>query len=87
MTATKDGVHTVCYSSLLSPSLTSDDDARKNSESPSRRTHLLAAISLSVIRITVTPVPVAALLPAVQLNKSPLLVVFGLIPLVRAIFV
>ena len=34
-----------------------------------------------------TPVPVDALLPGAQLNESPLLVVLGLIPLVRAVFV
>jgi hypothetical protein len=45
------------------------------------------AISLSVIWITVTPVPVDALLPGAQLNERSLLVVLGLIPLVRAVFV
>jgi hypothetical protein len=45
------------------------------------------AISLSVIRIAVTPVPVIGLVPGVQLNESPLFVVLGLIPLVRAAFV
>ena len=43
--------------------------------------------SLSVIWIAVTPVPIDALLPGVQLNESTLLVVLGLIPLVRAVFV
>ena len=47
----------------------------------------LTAISLSVIRIAVTPVPVATLLPSVQLNESTPLVVLGLIPLVRAVFI
>jgi hypothetical protein len=42
---------------------------------------------LSVIRITVTPVPVDSPLPGVQLNESPSLVALGLIPLVRAVFV
>jgi hypothetical protein len=45
------------------------------------------AISLSVIGVTVPPVPVDGLLPGTQLNESPLLVVLGLIPLVRTIFV
>ena len=44
-------------------------------------------ISLSVIRITVTPVPVDGLLPGVQLNESPPLMMLGLIPLVRAVFI
>jgi hypothetical protein len=48
---------------------------------------LRLAISLSVIRIAVTPVPVAILLPSVQLNESTPLVVLGLIPLVRAVFI
>jgi len=33
-----------------------------------------------------TPAPVDGLLPGTQLNKSPLFVVLGLIPLVRAVF-
>jgi hypothetical protein len=45
------------------------------------------AISLSVIRIVVTPVPVAPLLPSAQLNESTLLAVLGLIPLVLAVFI
>jgi hypothetical protein len=45
------------------------------------------AISLPVIRIAVTPVPVAPLLPGAQLNESTPLVVLGLIPLVRAVFI
>jgi hypothetical protein len=48
---------------------------------------LRKAVSLSVIRITVTPVPVDGLLPGVQLNESAPLMVLGLIPLVRAVFV
>jgi hypothetical protein len=47
----------------------------------------LTAISLSVIRIAVTPVPVAPLLPSAQLNESTLLAVLGLIPLVLAVFI
>src|ERR1700682_3781295 len=43
--------------------------------------------SLSVIWIIVAPVPVDALLPAVQLHESTPLVVFGLVPLVRTIFI
>src|ERR1700674_1474118 len=43
--------------------------------------------SLPVIWIIVAPVPVDALLPAVQLHESTPLVVFGLVPLVRAIFI
>ena len=42
--------------------------------------------SLSVIWITVTPVPVVGLLFAAQLNESTLLVLLGLVPLVRAVF-
>src|ERR1700687_1938002 len=42
---------------------------------------------LSVIWIIVAPVPVDALLPAVQLHESTPLVVFGLVPLVRTIFI
>jgi hypothetical protein len=42
---------------------------------------------LSVIWITVAPVPIDAPLPVVQLNESTLLMVLGLVPLVRAIFV
>src|ERR1700687_578107 len=53
----------------------------------SRRSRMRTAISLSVVRIAVTPVPVAGLLPGVQLSERPLLVVLGLIPLVRAVFV
>lgn len=34
-----------------------------------------------------TPIPVDGLLPGTQLNKSPLFVVLGLIPLVRTIFI
>ena len=41
--------------------------------------------SLSVIWITVTPVPVVGLLFAAQLNESTRLVVLGLVPLVRAV--
>ncbi len=33
------------------------------------------------------PLPVVGLLPRTQLNESMLLVVFGLVPLVRAVFV
>jgi hypothetical protein len=44
-------------------------------------------ILLSVIRIVMTPVPVDGLLPGAQLNESPTLVVLGLIPLVRAVFI
>ena len=47
----------------------------------------LTAISLSVVRIAVTPVPVAPLLPSAQLNESTPLVVLGLIPPVRAVFI
>src|SRR6202521_3389766 len=43
--------------------------------------------SLSVIWVIVAPVPVDGLLPAVQLHESTLLVVFGLVPLVRTIFI
>src|ERR1700675_1174564 len=43
--------------------------------------------SLPVIWIIVTPVPVDALLPAVQLHESTPLVVFGLVSLVRTIFI
>jgi xanthine/uracil permease len=43
--------------------------------------------SLPVIWITVTPVPVVGLLFAAQLNESTLLVVLGLVPLVRAVFI
>ena len=43
--------------------------------------------SLPVIWIIVAPVPVDALLPAVQLHESTPLVVFGLVPLVRTIFI
>ena len=43
--------------------------------------------SLSVIRITVPPVPIDAPFPIVQLNESTFLMVLGLVPLVRAIFV
>jgi hypothetical protein len=50
-------------------------------------TNALTAISLPVIWITVTPVPVDGLLPGTQLNESPPLVVLGLIPLVRAVLV
>src|SRR3984893_2304824 len=45
------------------------------------------AISLSVVRIAVTPIPVAGLLPGVQPGEIPLLVVLGLIPVVRTAFV
>jgi hypothetical protein len=45
------------------------------------------AISLPVIRITVTPVPVDGPLPVVQLNERSPLVVLGPIPLVGAVFV
>src|ERR1700731_3874492 len=43
--------------------------------------------SLSVIWIIVAPTPVDALLPAVQLHESTPLVVFGLVPLVRAVLI
>src|ERR1700738_2380052 len=43
--------------------------------------------SLPVIWIIVAPVPVDALLPAVQLHESTPLVAFGLVPLVRTIFI
>ena len=43
--------------------------------------------ALSVIWIIVAPFPVGGLLPGIQLNESPLLVVLGLIPPVRAVFV
>jgi hypothetical protein len=49
--------------------------------------HKCRAISLSVVRIAVTPVPVIGLVPGVQLNESPFFVALGLIPLVRAVFV
>jgi hypothetical protein len=45
------------------------------------------AISLSVIWIIVTPIPVDGLLPGTQLHESPLLVVLGLIALIRAVLV
>jgi hypothetical protein len=45
------------------------------------------AISLFVVWIIVTPVPVDGLLPGTQLNERPLLVVLGLIALIRAVFV
>jgi hypothetical protein len=56
-------------------------------ENRSLRNTCLTAISLSVIRIAVTPVPVAPLLPGAQLNESPPLVMLGLIALVRAVFI
>jgi hypothetical protein len=43
--------------------------------------------SLPVIWITVPPAPIDAPLPVVQLNESTLLMVLGLVPLVRAVFV
>src|SRR6202171_3336361 len=43
--------------------------------------------SLSVSCVIVAPVPVDGLLPAVQLHESTPLVVFGLVPLVRTIFI
>jgi hypothetical protein len=43
--------------------------------------------SLPVIWIVVAPTPVDAPLPAVQLHESTPLVVFGLVPLVRTIFI
>src|ERR1700687_5795281 len=46
-----------------------------------------AGDSLSVIWIIVAPVPVDALLPAVQLHEGTPLVVLGLVPLVRTIFI
>ena len=42
---------------------------------------------LSVIRVVVTPGPVDALFAGAQLNKRALLVVLGLVPLVRAVFI
>jgi hypothetical protein len=45
------------------------------------------AISLSIIWIIVAPVPVDGLLLRVQLNESTRLVVVGLVPLVRAVFI
>src|ERR1700730_13084620 len=43
--------------------------------------------SLYVILIVVAAAPVHALLPAVQLHEGTPLVVFGLVPLVRTIFI
>jgi hypothetical protein len=45
------------------------------------------AISLSVIGVVVTPVPVDGLLSSTQLNEVPFFVVLSPIPLVRAVFV
>jgi hypothetical protein len=55
--------------------------------STSRRSQMRRAISLFVIWIIVTPVPVDGLLPSTQLNERPLLVVLGLIALIRAVFI
>lgn len=47
----------------------------------------LLSVLGSDIWITVPPVPVGPLLPVAQLNESTLLVVLGLVPLVRAVFI
>jgi len=47
----------------------------------------LLSVLGSDIWITVAPTPVGPLLPAAQLNESTLLVVLGLVPLVRAVFI
>src|ERR1700675_1701559 len=62
---------------------------RSSGEFPptSRRFPNAQCDSLPVIWIIVPPTPVDALLPAVQLHESTPLVVFGLVPLVRTIFI
>src|SRR5260370_21398088 len=62
-------------------------DASGEFPPPSRRYPNAQCDSLPVIWIIVAPVPVDALLPAVQLHESTPLVVFALVPLVRTIFI
>jgi hypothetical protein len=53
----------------------------------SRRSPNAQFDSLPIIWIIVAPIPVDALLPAVQLHESTPLMVFGLVSLVRTIFI